>query len=358
MNPVRVLIVDDSSVARRLLESVIKEEKGMEIVGEAKNGEIALAILRETPVDVVILDIEMPVMDGLETLKNIRKRDKHLPVIMFSSLTHRGAEATLKALYLGASDYFHKPFQEQDVDATIEVIRTQLVPRIREISQQGRTRSFGKIVAPKNLPGQSLGALTPRAGQRVEIVVIGLSTGGPQALNTFFDAMPKPLSVPVLIVQHMPAMFTKLLAERLDDATQFTVREATHGVRPKGGEIWIAPGEHHMEVDHDKLGMVLCLNQKPPENFCRPSVDVLFRSAAKAFGSNVLAVVMTGMGRDGQNGAKEIAARRGKILVQDEASSVVWSMPRAIIEAGLAEDALPPAGLAIEVFRRVMDGRK
>lgn len=352
-----VLIVDDALVARRLLESVFAEEKDLQVVASARNGQEALNILKNKPVDIVILDVDMPVMDGLETLKQIKKIDKTIPVIMFSSLTHRGAEATLKALFLGAADYFHKPSGDHDIDASLAVVRTQMLPKIREMILSGKIKIKGGAALPDNLPGKALDILAPRSFQRVEIIVIGVSTGGPLVLGDFFEAMPNPLPIPIFIVQHMPPMFTNLLAERLNDTTPFHVREAIHGARPKAGEVWLAPGDFHMEITHDKTGPLIQLNQNPPENFCRPSVDVLFRSAAKAYGKNVLGVILTGMGRDGLAGAKEITSKGGKVLVQDQASSVVWSMPQAIVEEGIAEDVLPPAGLAIEVFRRTLDGR-
>ena len=290
MKPIHILIVDDSAAVRRLLRLALSEDPELEIAGVAANGKIALAMLEQNPPDVITLDIEMPEMDGLTTLANIRKRYPRLPVIMFSTLTERGAVATLDALSLGATDYVTKPTTVADPARAITSIKEQLIPRIKSFC-----RRFDVATAqpPVILTKEKNGNVP------IELLAIGTSTGGPNALAEVLAAFPKDLPVPVVIVQHMPATFTRFLAERLALVCPLPVREAVSGVRLVPGEVWIAPGDYHMTLAGLRSACSLQLIQTPPENSCRPSVDVLFRSAAQVFRQGVLAVVMTGMGQDG-----------------------------------------------------------
>jgi two-component system chemotaxis response regulator CheB len=358
MRPIRVLIVDDAVVIRRLLGDVLNGDPAIEVVGAAPSGRIALAKIPQVNPDLVTLDIEMPEMSGLETLAALRTAYPMLPVIMFSTLTERGAATTLEALSLGASDYVTKPANVGSVAAAMQAVREQLIPKIKAFcgSTVGLPRQTGASGASP-LASRLAHAPAPSTGRHVEALVIGVSTGGPNALSVLVPALPGDLPVPVLIVQHMPPVFTRLLAERLQSKSALTVREGTAGARIEPGTAWIAPGDFHMTVKRDAGGARLELDQGPPENSCRPAVDVLFRSAAAVWGGGTLAVVMTGMGQDGLRGCGDVRAVNGQIVVQDQPSSVVWGMPGAVADAGLAERVLPLADLAPEIVRRVRAGR-
>ncbi len=345
MKPIHILIVDDSAAVRRLLRLALSEDPELQIAGVAANGKIALALMEQSPPDVVTLDIEMPEMDGLTALAQIRKRYPRLPVIMFSTLTERGAVATLDALSLGATDYVTKPTTVGDPARAIESIKQQLIPRIKSFC-----RRLDVAPAPPVIPSRQQSESRP-----VELLVIGTSTGGPNALAEVLAAFPKDLSVPVAIVQHMPATFTRFLAERLALLCPLPVREAVSGARLAAGEVWIAPGDYHLTVTGLRSACGLQLIQTPPENSCRPSVDVLFRSAAQVFGNGVLAVVMTGMGQDGLRGAEAVCDRGGRVWAQDAATSVVWGMPGFIVQHGLAQRVLPVGRIGQEIVREVQE---
>jgi two-component system, chemotaxis family, protein-glutamate methylesterase/glutaminase len=350
---IRVLVVDDAVIFRRLVADELARDPAFEVVDTAANGRIALAKMTHVNPDVVVLDVEMPEMDGLVTLKELRKIYPRLPVIMFSALTERGAKATLEALALGATDYFTKP-SSSGLEASLEVIREQLIPQIKAIC--ARNMRVGQpCIGPSAAAGVSPTVrMVPRtASADVRILAIGVSTGGPNALADIFQQLPADFPVPILIVQHMPPMFTRLLAERLTAASAIQVQEARSGADLEEGKAWIAPGDYHMTVARDGRRMRLLLNQDPPENSCRPSVDVLFRSVASAFGPNTLSVVLTGMGQDGLRGCERLREAGGQIVVQDEASSVVWGMPGCVARAGLADRVLPLSLIADEILRRV-----
>ena len=359
MAPLRVLVVDDAVVMRRLLTSVL-EDAGI-VVATAANGLIALAKLPQTSPDAVVLDVEMPELDGLGTLRELRKTHRDLPVIMFSTLTERGAAATLDAMSLGASDYVTKPANVGSVNESIERVRTELVPRIRALC--GRDGDVdGRAEAPSGPAAASTAApARPPAPARVlpagtrprcDLVAIGSSTGGPNALHEVLTRLPGSLPVPVVITQHMPPVFTRLLAERLDGACELTVREAHEGAVIRPGEVWIAPGDHHMVLRQVDGRVELAVNQDPPENSCRPAVDVMFRSVDRVFGRRAMAVVLTGMGADGQRGCEHLRDSGATIVAQDEASSVVWGMPGAVARAGLADDVVPLSEIAPAIVAR------
>jgi two-component system chemotaxis response regulator CheB len=321
----------------------------LEVVGTAADGQIALNRLADVQPDVVLLDLEMPVMDGLQTLVALRKTHPRLPVIMFSRFTQRGVEATVHALTLGADDYVPKPGDSLDVGPCIEQL---LIPKIKLLA-----RRAGEP-AKAGIPTVGVPALAgPRSGgtgrpQRTEVIVVGTSTGGPNALAEIMPAFPPDWSVPIVIVQHMPADFTARLAERLAEKSRLRVREGVAGEPVSAAQAWIAPGGYHLILRQDGGAVRLALNQDPPVNSCRPAVDVLFRSAAEVYGPSVLAVVLTGMGQDGLRGCESVRAAGGQVVVQDEASSVVWSMPGAVATAGLADAVLPVSHLGAEVVRR------
>jgi two-component system chemotaxis response regulator CheB len=347
MGKIRVLVVDDAAVFRRLLSEELSKDPALEVVGAAANGRIALTRLTQATPDIVILDIEMPEMDGLATLRELRKTYPRLPVIMFSALTERGAEATLDALALGATDYFTKPANVGGLDSSLEVIREQLIPEIKALC--GREGREPKVEAPaRQVPPSS--RLVPGPAQ---IVAIGASTGGPNALAEVFRRLPGDFPVPIVMVQHMPPMFTRLLAERLSAQFPFRVEEGAPGSVLRPGHAYIAPGDYHMMVERDGFQVRTSVNQDPPENSCRPAADVLFRSVAKACGRHALAVVLTGMGQDGLRGCEAIREAGGQVLAQDEPTSVVWGMPGCVARAGLADRVLPISLIGDEILRRV-----
>ncbi len=348
MLPVRVLIVDDSVVVRKLLCEALASSPEVRVVGTASSGAIALAKIPQLNPDVVTLDIEMPGLNGIQTLTEIRKLYPKLPVIMFSTLTERGAAITLEALSLGASDYATKPTNSESLANAMDQVRQQLVTKI--ISLAGRS-SYA-------VPTPAVASFRRKAGgSRIDILAIGTSTGGPNALAAVIPHFPQDFPVPVVVVQHMPPVFTRLLAERLNSCSPLSVREGEAGETLMPGQVWIARGDYHLTVARKGTGVVLKLNQEPPENSCRPAVDVLFRSVAQIYGPNVLGVVMTGMGSDGARGAMHIREAGGGIVVQDEASSVVWGMPGAVVSAGAADKICPLPEISQEIVRRVTTNR-
>jgi two-component system chemotaxis response regulator CheB len=352
MATIRILVVDDSVVIRKLLSDTLAGEKAFEVVGTASDGHIALSKIPVLKPDLITLDIEMPVMDGLQTLAEIRKLYPRLPVIMFSTLTERGAAATLDALSLGASDYATKPSNTGSPAIAIERIRIELIPKIKALCS---------VVPLKLLPlpgSRPPPKVRVRSNPpRIDVVAIGTSTGGPNALAEVLPRIPQDFPVPIVVVQHMPPIFTRLLAERLAMRSAIAVREGTTGDQLCAGSAWIAPGNFHMRVIRTGVHQSLSMNQAPPENSCRPAVDVLFRSVAAVFGASVLGVVMTGMGADGVVGAQAIRDAGGEVIIQDEATSVVWGMPGLVFASGLAEGTYPLDSLAAEITRRVLQSR-
>jgi two-component system chemotaxis response regulator CheB len=351
MPAARILIVDDSALTRRVLTEALSPDPSIAIVGTAGDGETALRKFDELNPDLVTLDVELPRMSGLEILREIRRRSKKIPVIMFSSLTERGALTTLEALSLGASDYASKPGSAGSLEETKQKIREELLPKIRALcGLKSESANKSKVV-------EAIAANTHRTARpgarKIELVAIGCSTGGPNALGELLPRISSRLSAPIVIVQHMPPVFTRYLAERLAKACKLRIGEGSPAQMIRPGEVWIAPGDYHMTVKKNANQIELEMNQGPPENSCRPAVDVLFRSVSEVFGPNALAVVLTGMGSDGQKGAERIVARGGKVIVQDQASSVVWGMPGQVAEAGYAEAILPLEMIAGEIEARV-----
>jgi len=301
---IRVLIVDDSAVMRSLLRSVVCADAGLEVAGTAADGGSALGAIENLRPDLVLLDVEMPVMDGLATLRKMRLRGHKMPVVMCSSLTKRGAKVTIEALACGASDYVAKPAGQSCREAAIRTLSQELIPKIHDLTSHAHSAFLSAQCTPLILPL----SLPPRAQPISSVPValaIGVSTGGPAALDILLPALPASFPLPVLIVQHMPELFTKLFAERLNGRCPLQVREAVEGAPVLPGTIHIARGNWHMELlaaSRTGLPVTLHLNQDPLENHCRPAVDVLFRSAAAVYGAGLLAVVLTGMGSDGMMG--------------------------------------------------------
>ncbi|MDR3739389.1 MAG: chemotaxis response regulator protein-glutamate methylesterase [Terracidiphilus sp.] len=350
----RILVVDDSAVMRSLLRTVIGTDADLELAGVAADGESALGLIRSARPDLVILDVEMPVMDGLTTLRAMRARNLRPPVIMCSSLTRRGAAVTVEALAAGAADYVTKPAGQANLTQAIRTLAQDLLPKVHALT---RKRNVTQLLPPIVRPADSLTpepvGNAPSVSATPTVVVMGVSTGGPAALDMILPRLPAQLPLPVLIVQHMPEMFTQLLAERLDRSCKLQVVEAAEGRIVAPGTVVIARGNWHMEVLHPRAGQApaLHLSQTPLQNHCRPSVDVLFRSAAAVYGAGVLGVVLTGMGSDGLEGARAILRQGGTILAQDEATSAVWGMPGAVVRAGLAQRVLPLELVAAEMIR-------
>ncbi|MDR7252865.1 two-component system chemotaxis response regulator CheB [Nocardioides sp. BE266] len=357
LRKIRVLVVDDSVVVRRLVSDVLSADPTIEVVGTAANGKVALAKIDQVNPDLITLDVEMPVMDGLETLRELRKDHPRLPVVMFSTLTERGASATLDALELGASDYVTKPANVGSVQASMEAVREQLVPRIRGLCRHV-VRPAAGVVAPAGPPARPVVPSALGRPSRVDVVAIGASTGGPDALSTVLAALPGDLPVPVVIVQHMPPVFTRQFADRLDSKVALQVAEAAPGMPVVPGRAVVAPGDFHLRFRTAATGQVVsALDQGTPENYCRPAVDVMMRSVVDTWRGNVLAVVLTGMGSDGARGCAEVVAAGGSVLVQDEASSVVWGMPGAVVAAGLSPSVLPLQQVGPAIVERVRAGR-
>lgn len=334
---VRVLIVDDSGFFRRRIRELLATDPALEVVGEAADGRQAVAAVDQLQPDVVTMDVEMPVMDGISACREIMRR-RRTPILMFSSLTHEGARATLDALEAGAVDFMPKRFSEIARDS--EEARRRLCEKVRAV---GRGRS-GMIAAAQ--PRAAAPAPAPRQGPapvpgRFRLVVIGTSTGGPVALQRVLSSLPAGFPLPLLLVQHMPGSFTRAFAERLDGLCAIDVREAAQGDALRPGLALLAPGGHQIGLRNGGGRLLTHVFDLGEEQIYRPSVDIAFREAARVYGGRVLAVVMTGMGADGCEGAAALKAAGAEVWAQDEASSVIWGMPGAVARAGHSDRLLP-----------------
>ena len=346
---IRVLVVDDSVVIRRLVAHALEQDPVIEVVGAASNGAIALQRIPQFNPDVLTLDIEMPEMDGLATLRRVRREYPQLRVIMFSTLTERGAAVTLEALTLGADDYVAKASNEGSLDRSMARLREELVPKIKQFFHIPVRNAPVARLEPARVTAVPPVWLSTNV--RPKVVVVGVSTGGPTALGSILPDLPVGFRLPVLVVQHMPPLFTRLLAERLHSTCRLSVEEASQGHLVEAGKILIAPGDFHLKVSANAGGVRVCLDQAPPQNSCRPAVDALFASIGEVYGGAVIAVILTGMGQDGLRGAQILKAQGASILAQDEASSVVWGMPGAVVNAGLADRVLPLDQIVPEILR-------
>ena len=345
---IKVLVVDDAVVIRKILVDIISADPELEVVGTASNGRIALTKIQALKPDIITMDVEMPELDGLGTLVELRKTDRLTPVIMFSTLTARGAGTTLDALAAGATDYVTKPSNVGKASEAIDQVTRELVPRLKALVPS-RSLFADKATAPAAPKLRS----APSRARSVSAVVVGSSTGGPVALEAMLGSMTERLHVPMFIAQHMPPVFTGMLAERLDRRSVATVVEGTHGAIAEPGHVYLAPGGRHMTIGRANGRLVIQLNDDPLVNFCRPSVDVLFDSTASVLGANQLAVMLTGMGQDGLVGCTNLAAAGAEIIAQDEATSVVWGMPGCVAQAGLANLVIPINAIGSAVARRV-----
>jgi len=349
-NVITVLLVDDSAVVRGLLSRWLDAETGIEVVAKAIDGVQGVRFAGEFKPDVVVLDIEMPRMDGITALPQILKASPKSRVVMASTLTHRNADITLRALSNGASDYTPKP--DAGGLANAEDFKKTLIGKIRALGEATTAKPIGfrpKQAAPmaRVKQKQAVNFATPQA------IFIGSSTGGPQALRDLMSVIGPRVNLPIFITQHMPKTFTTVLAEHLSRTAKKKVVEACEGMPIKSGGVYIAPGDFHMTVRRAGVGVVLGLNQKPPENYCRPSVNPMFRSAAKVYGNKALVIMLTGMGQDGLEGTQILHEAGNRIIAQDEASSVVWGMPGAIANAGLTHEILPITKIGAKVLQIV-----
>lgn len=342
MDKKRILVVDDSHLIQKVISRVIDSHPMLEVAGTAANGRIALDMIAETNPDLVTLDILMPEMDGLQTLIQLRKKWPNIRTIMISSLTDRGTDAALDALAIGANDYVVKPGSNGGMVGYSEQLSKDLLPKIVAlcgIEQHRKTPTHSRDSRSTVAGFQEKQRRSGR--QKYEILAIGVSTGGPDALAQILPKLPADFTVPIVIVQHMPAGFTAKLAQRLNTSVSLNVKEAQVGDKVRAGTIYIAPGDYHMVLDRIDDEVVITLNQGPQVNSCRPAVDTLFKSVADVYGSAGLAVVLTGMGRDGFSGAELLIEAGSTVLVQDKASSIVWGMPGLIASAGLASEVVP-----------------
>ncbi len=369
----RVLLVDDSTVYRSLVRRELVKCPDIEIVGSCGDGKSAIRAVQATAADVVVLDIEMPIMDGLTALPQLIAARPSVKVIMASTLTVRNSDISMRALQMGAAETVAKPTTANltnDADRFIQ----ELIRKIRALGEAAR-RSESRLArraapavpgeaAPARRPGPSSGpaaaapieiSLRPAPTRAPELIAIGSSTGGPKALMSMLTDLVKSVKTPIIVTQHMPATFTAILAEHIARATGRPTVEATEGMTLEPERIYVAPGDYHMTVRRESRTLVkLHLDQNPPENFCRPSVDPMLRSVATCYGATVLAIILTGMGQDGAQGAKALVAAGGAVVAQDQATSVVWGMPQAAAKAGVCSAVLPLDEIAPYVSRLAM----
>jgi len=338
---IRVLVVDDSALMRRMISRIFESEPSVELVGTACDGFDALLKIEQFKPHLVTLDVEMPGLDGIDTLRKIMERHAGVRVIMLSSLTEQGAQITIDALMHGASDYVTKPAKDG-----YEQLAVELLFKVRQFFPRSGNNGFAAEPV----------ARTPVAATRripPEICAIGVSTGGPSALVEALPMIPKSFPLPIVIVQHMPPMFTQMLAARLDSVCQIPVVEGEDGMIIEPGHAVIAPGGFHMRVVKSGRDLAIRLDEGERENSCRPAVDVLFRSIVESMNGRAIAAVLTGMGQDGLIGAQQLKAHGATILAQDQASSVVWGMPGAIVAANLADAVLPLGDIVPEILQRI-----
>ena len=366
---VRVMVVDDSAVIRGFLSRYIDAAGDLKVVASAPNGQLAVSTLDRQQIDVVVLDIEMPVMDGIAALPLILQRDPHIAVIMASTLTKENAAISLKCLQMGATECLAKPTSSEMSGST--AFQDALVEKVRAIGRAVQKRrgqgapttaaatpasvapmapSLALPVTEKKLQLKPL----PLTWRAPEAIAIGSSTGGPQALTQFFSELKGPIKQPIFVTQHMPPMFTAILADNIARNSGMTCREAVHGEKVEPSTVYVAPGNYHMTVQKGAAGITIALNQEAPENFCRPSVDPMLRSMVDVYGGRILSVIFTGMGADGLKGCQKLVEAGGVVFAQDEATSVVWGMPGAVANAGICTQVLP-LGLMARAVRDCVD---
>ncbi len=357
MKKIRVLIVDDSSVYRAQIRQALSELTEAEVAGSAPNGRAALDILEQMTVDLILLDLEMPIMDGISTLREIQRKKLPVKIVLFASSSKRGAEATFEALRLGASDFIAKP---SGADVTQLAGGDSPSAKIRSVLEPCLEALFP--IEMRTSPASAQEAVEEVSNVRVlwetfqpAVIVVGSSTGGPGALERMFTRLKAPISCPILLAQHMPPIFTATLAENLQKWSGIPAREATHGETALPNHIYVAPGGYHLRLGGTRSKPILLLDQGPPENFVRPAVDPLFRSAADLVGEKCLAVVLTGMGSDGRLGAIRVKERRGAVLTQNEESCVVYGMPGAVKSNGVSDGEGTPEEIGEKISEKVQE---
>jgi two-component system, chemotaxis family, protein-glutamate methylesterase/glutaminase len=348
--PIKVLVVDDSAFMRKAITNMLQSDPGIQVIWAAKDGAESVKKVMELSPDVVTMDIEMPVMDGIEALRQIMEK-KPTPVLMVSSLTTDGAKATLDCLDKGAVDFISKNMS--DLSVNIVNIRNDLIAKVKAVAGK-KVRRPAAVSAPK-APAASAPAYNARKVHgNTAILAIGTSTGGPKALQDIMPLFPANFSVPILIVQHMPQYFTKSFAERLNESCKLEVVEARDGEPLKPGKVFLAPGGQHLKVKRlGALDFGIKLDSEPASYIHRPSVDVMMNSVAEFFPGRALGVILTGMGSDGKEGMTRIKATGGKTIAQDEKSCVVYGMPKAVIDAGMADKVVPLDDIVGEIFNLV-----
>jgi two-component system chemotaxis response regulator CheB len=362
---IRVMLVDDAVVVRGLFARWVESEPDLEVVATLRTGREAVNQLERTDPDVVVLDVDMPDLDGIAALPLLLEKKRDLVVIMASTLTRRNAEISLRALSLGAADYIPKPGSNREVSAST-AFRRDLIEKIRQLGLRAKRLRHPGGLARAHVDTKASPSVVPRPVEDIEtpinlrpmpltpprVLLIGSSTGGPQALNSLLAEIDGVLRrAPVLITQHMPPTFTSVLAEHLSRIARRPVREAIDGEEINAGVIYLAPGGKHMKVARRDGAAVIEIDDGPMVNFCKPAVDPLFESAAEVWGNKALALVLTGMGSDGLVGAKKIVAAGGHVLAQDEATSVVWGMPGQVTNAGLCSAVLPLHEISVKLSR-------
>ncbi|MEM7315038.1 MAG: chemotaxis-specific protein-glutamate methyltransferase CheB, partial [Planctomycetota bacterium] len=344
MQKIRVMMADDSAVVRHLVAETLGQSGDCELTAAACSGRQALEMLPGLNPDLILLDVEMPELDGIETVKRIRELDTTIPIIMFSGISSHSASATMEALEAGASDWISKPTKLADRQQVVSWLNDQLLPRIRIVGRKRRPEqpSRTNVVQPQRHSHLPLS---------VKAIGIGASTGGPNALMKILESLPSRFPVPILVAQHLPALFTQLLADRLDATCPFPVLEASDGQRLNAGSVYFAPGGRHLTAQRVDGELVAKIDRRTDGEIYYPSIDRLFTSLAETYGPRALGIVLTGMGSDGLAGSREIVARKGKVIAQDQQSSIVWGMPKAVSEAGLASAVLPLQRIAPAITR-------
>lgn len=359
------MVVDDSALYRQLIRNVLREVHGVDVVGAAKSGAEALSMIADLDPDLLTLDVRMPDIDGIEVLRTLKRNKSKVKAIMLSSVTANGAQVTTDALFEGAFDFIHKP-SGSDANANRQQLLEQLTEKIATFRVSPANRSSRRSGVINVKPAEPAAKSTDDSEAfrseliltRYEAVVIGTSTGGPVALREVLPEIPGDFPVPIFIVQHMPALYTHSLAERLNETSQIEVVEGVDGMSVEPGFAYLSPGGRHMKIERLGGRMVIRVTDDPPENSCRPAVDYLFRSAAEVFDGKVLAVILTGMGRDGTEGCREIKRRGGYILTQHSDGCVVYGMPKAVVEEKLSDRSVMLDRVASTIVRRVKRSRE
>lgn len=358
---IRVMLVDDSAVVRGLVTRILEEDPAIAVVASVGNGQMALSALERHEVDVIVLDIEMPIMDGMTALPKLLAADPGVRIIMQSTLTLKGADISMRALQIGAADYIPKPTATRELAGGMD-FKTELLSKVKALGQARRRDPSRKprpgvsstttprpaaAARPSLLHPQAPVQLRGQAPEAPDVIAIGSSTGGPQALFNLLGIMRAgTVKQPILITQHMPATFTTILAEHVSRVSGWEAKEGVDGEVIKGGRVYIAPGDFHMLVEVKGADKIIRLNKNPPENFCRPAVDPMLRSISAAWGKRVLVAILTGMGSDGAKGGQVVVQAGGTVIAQDEATSVVWGMPGAAANAGICSAILPLPDIA------------